>query len=44
MTLLLDGGGRAPSPDDLAEITAASEALLSVLRHHDLAPPEGKLP
>lgn len=42
VTLLLDGGGRAPSPDDLAEITAASEALLSVLRHHDLAPPEGK--
>lgn len=42
VTLLLDGGGRAPSPDDLTEITAASEALLSVLRHHDLAPPEGK--
>ncbi|MGV9777587.1 MerR family transcriptional regulator [Streptosporangium sp. NPDC003464] len=42
VTLLLDGGGRAPSPDDLAEIGAASEALLSILREHDLAPPEGK--
>ncbi|WP_433255326.1 MerR family transcriptional regulator [Streptosporangium sp. CA-135522] len=43
VTLLLDGGGRTPSPDDLAEIAAASEALLSVLRKNDLAPPEGKL-
>ncbi|MDP9861739.1 MULTISPECIES: MerR family transcriptional regulator [Streptosporangium] len=42
VTLLLDGGGRAPSPNDLAEIGAASEALLSILREHDLAPPEGK--
>ncbi|MFF5204731.1 MerR family transcriptional regulator [Streptosporangium sp. NPDC000396] len=41
VTLLLDGGGRAPSPGDLAAIAAASTALLSVLREHDLAPPEG---
>ena len=40
VTVLLDGGGRAPSPDDLAEITAASEALLSVLRERGLTSPE----
>ncbi|WP_433541343.1 hypothetical protein ACQP10_11705 [Streptosporangium sandarakinum] len=41
MTLLLDGG-RAPSPDDLIAIGAASRALLAVLREHDLIPPEGE--
>lgn len=40
VTLLLDGG-RLPSSAQLAEIGAASEALLSVLREHDLAPQEG---
>ncbi|MEU0520229.1 MerR family transcriptional regulator [Streptosporangium sp. NPDC006007] len=40
VTLLLDGG-RPPSSAELAEIGAASEALLSVLRQHDLAPHEG---
>ncbi|MFJ2029269.1 MerR family transcriptional regulator [Streptosporangium sp. NPDC087985] len=44
VTLLLDGGGRTPTPEDLAEITTASEALLAVLRRHDLAPAEGKSP
>ncbi|MEV7011040.1 MerR family transcriptional regulator [Streptosporangium sp. NPDC051022] len=38
VTLLLDGGGRTPSPEALAEIGAASQALLSVLREHDLVP------
>ncbi|MEU6742485.1 MerR family transcriptional regulator [Streptosporangium sandarakinum] len=41
VTLLLDGG-RAPSPDDLPAIGAASRALLAVLREHDLIPPEGE--
>lgn len=44
VTLLLDGGadgGRAPSPDDLAEITAAAQGLLSLLRERGLTPPEG---
>ncbi|MEU9832809.1 MerR family transcriptional regulator [Streptosporangium sp. NPDC048047] len=41
VTLLLDGG-RAPSPDDLTAIGAASRALLAVLREHDLVPPEGE--
>ncbi|GGP77837.1 MerR family transcriptional regulator [Streptosporangium pseudovulgare] len=41
VTLLLDGG-RAPSPDDLTAIGAASRALLAVLREHDLIPPEGE--
>ncbi|MGW0070474.1 MerR family transcriptional regulator [Streptosporangium sandarakinum] len=41
VTLLLDGG-RAPSPDDLIAIGAASRALLAVLREHDLIPPEGE--
>ncbi|WP_406317091.1 helix-turn-helix domain-containing protein [Streptosporangium sp. NBC_01639] len=42
VTLLLDSGGRTASPEALAEITAASGALLAVLRKHDLAPAEGK--
>jgi hypothetical protein len=42
VTVLLDGGGRTPSPDDLAEITAASAALLAVLRERGLTSPEGK--
>jgi DNA-binding transcriptional MerR regulator len=42
VTVLLDGGGRTPSPDDLAEITAASAALLTVLRERGLTSPEGK--
>jgi DNA-binding transcriptional MerR regulator len=42
VTVLLDGGGRTPSPDDLAEITAASAALLVVLRERGLTSPEGK--
>lgn len=41
VTLLLDGGGHPPSSAEIAEIGAASEALLSVLREHDLAPQEG---
>lgn len=44
VTLLLDGGGRAPSPDDLAEIAAASQELLSLLRERGLTPPEGTHP
>jgi DNA-binding transcriptional MerR regulator len=42
VTVLLDGGSRAPSPDDLAEITVVSEALLSVLRERGLTSPEGR--
>jgi DNA-binding transcriptional MerR regulator len=42
VTVLLDGGGRTPSSDDLAEITAASAALLAVLRERGLTSPEGK--
>ncbi|GAA3509299.1 DNA-binding transcriptional MerR regulator [Streptosporangium album] len=42
VTLLLDGDGRTPSPESLAEIAAASGVLLAVLRKHDLAPAEGK--
>ncbi|WP_436757030.1 MerR family transcriptional regulator [Streptosporangium sp. V21-05] len=41
VTLVLDTGGPAPSPDDLAEIAAASEGLLSLLRERGLTPPEG---
>ncbi|WP_440097745.1 MerR family transcriptional regulator [Streptosporangium sp. H16] len=41
VTLLLDTGGHAPSPDDLAEIAVASEGLLSLLRERGLTPPEG---
>ncbi|WP_440065219.1 MerR family transcriptional regulator [Streptosporangium sp. OZ121] len=41
VTLLLDAGGHAPSPDDLAEIAVASEGLLSLLRERGLTPPEG---
>ncbi|MFB9674183.1 helix-turn-helix domain-containing protein [Streptosporangium vulgare] len=41
VTLMLDTGGHAPSPDDLAEIAAASEGLLSLLRERGLTPPEG---
>ncbi|MFI6450823.1 MerR family transcriptional regulator [Streptosporangium amethystogenes] len=44
VTLLLDGGGsggRTPSPDDLAEIAAASRELLSLLHERGLTPPEG---
>ncbi|WP_433376929.1 MerR family transcriptional regulator [Streptosporangium sp. CA-115845] len=46
VTLLLDGGGdgRTPSPDDLAEIAAASRELLSLLRERGLTPPEGTQP
>jgi len=51
VTLLLDGGsgggrggGRVPSPDDLAEIAAASRELLSLLRERGLTPPEGTQP
>ncbi|MER6170933.1 MerR family transcriptional regulator [Streptosporangium sp. NPDC001681] len=44
VTLLLDGGGRPPSPDDLAEIAAASRELLSLLRERGLTPPEGTQP
>ncbi|MFI6511375.1 MerR family transcriptional regulator [Streptosporangium sp. NPDC050855] len=47
VTLLLDGGqggGRAPSPDELAEIAAASRELLSLLRERGLTPPEGPHP
>ncbi|WP_037970056.1 MerR family transcriptional regulator [Streptosporangium amethystogenes] len=47
VTLLLDGGGsggRPPSPDDLAEIAAASRELLSLLRERGLTPPEGTRP
>ncbi|MEU4833965.1 MerR family transcriptional regulator [Streptosporangium sp. NPDC023615] len=47
VTLLLDGGhgdGRAPSPDELAEIAAASRKLLSLLRERGLTPPEGLQP
>ncbi|GAA2890634.1 hypothetical protein GCM10010517_54920 [Streptosporangium fragile] len=43
VTLMLDGG-RPPAPDDLAEIVAASEALLTLLRERGLTPPEGKHP
>jgi DNA-binding transcriptional MerR regulator len=42
VTLLLDGASRVPSHDDLAEIAAASEALLAVLHERGLASPEGK--
>ncbi|GGL04529.1 MerR family transcriptional regulator [Planomonospora parontospora] len=42
VTLLLDGASRVPSHDDLAEIAAASETLLAVLRERGLASPEGK--
>ncbi|MDP9845205.1 MerR family transcriptional regulator [Streptosporangium lutulentum] len=42
VTLLLDGGGRTPSPDDLAEIAATSGALLAVLRERGLISPEGR--
>ncbi|WP_449065809.1 hypothetical protein, partial [Planomonospora algeriensis] len=42
VALLLDGASRTPSHDDLAEIAAASEALLAVLRERGLASPEGK--
>ncbi|GAA3149208.1 hypothetical protein GCM10010466_45200 [Planomonospora alba] len=42
VTLLLDGVGRTPSHDDLAEIAAAAEALLAVLRERGLASPEGQ--
>ncbi|MEV8631822.1 MerR family transcriptional regulator [Streptosporangium sp. NPDC051023] len=38
VTLLLDGGGRTPSAGELAEIGAAAQALLAVLREHDLVP------
>ncbi|MFF5107862.1 MerR family transcriptional regulator [Streptosporangium sp. NPDC000509] len=41
VTLLLDAGAEAPTPDDLAEIAAASEGLLSLLRERGLTPPEG---
>ncbi|WP_329424645.1 helix-turn-helix domain-containing protein [Streptosporangium sp. NBC_01495] len=41
VTLMLDTGGHAPTPDDLAEIAAASEGLLSLLRERGLTPPEG---
>ncbi|MEU4538599.1 MerR family transcriptional regulator [Streptosporangium sp. NPDC023825] len=41
VTLMLDTGGHAPSPEDLAEIAAASEGLLSLLRERGLTPPEG---
>ncbi|MEV4527536.1 MerR family transcriptional regulator [Streptosporangium sp. NPDC049304] len=41
VTLLLDTGANAPTPDDLAEIAAASEGLLSLLRERGLTPPEG---
>ncbi|GGS55038.1 hypothetical protein GCM10010156_12280 [Planobispora rosea] len=41
VTLLLDGAGRTPSGDDLAAIGAASEALVTLLRNRELAPPEG---
>ncbi len=41
VTLVLDTGGHAPSPDDLAEIAVASEGLLSLLRERGLTPPEG---
>jgi len=41
VTLLLDTGTDAPTPDDLAEIAAASEGLLSLLRARGLTPPEG---
>ncbi|GAA4185437.1 hypothetical protein GCM10022252_15820 [Streptosporangium oxazolinicum] len=41
VTLMLDTRGHAPTPDDLAEIAAASEKLLSLLRERGLTPPEG---
>ncbi|MFF5243068.1 MerR family transcriptional regulator [Streptosporangium sp. NPDC000095] len=41
VTLLLDTGEHAPTPDDLAEIAAAAEGLLSLLRERGLTPPEG---
>jgi hypothetical protein len=41
VTLMLDTGGHAPTPDDLAAIAAASEGLLSLLRERGLTPPEG---
>ncbi|MGJ6961473.1 MerR family transcriptional regulator [Streptosporangium sp. G11] len=41
VTLMLDTGGHAPSPGDLAEIAAASEGLLSLLRERGFIPPEG---
>ncbi|MFF3436746.1 MerR family transcriptional regulator [Streptosporangium sp. NPDC002721] len=41
VTLMLDTGGHAPTPDDLAEIAAASKGLLSLLRERGLTPPEG---
>ncbi|MEU8385521.1 MerR family transcriptional regulator [Streptosporangium sp. NPDC048865] len=41
VTLMLDTGGNAPTPDDLAEIAAAARELLSLLRERGLTPPEG---
>ncbi|MFC4059780.1 MerR family transcriptional regulator [Planomonospora corallina] len=42
VALLLDGAGRTPSHDDLTEIAAAAETLLTVLRERGLASPEGQ--